>query len=148
MIHVTKKYLRGIVLKTSRLNYILDGVFSIYNDYYCNSSSKYETGLEAATTKCSEDINCAILSSLDCKEDSEYELCEKSTEMLPKLDSCTLWKKGKNIWIEITKLSLYIFRRNQYYLKLCLRFTIFCSTALLWWKEKRRRDSTGLWWKL
>ena len=96
----------------------------MYNDYYCKSSYETVTGLEAATTKCSEDIKCTMVSSLDCNEDSEYELCEKSTDMLPKLDSCTLLKKGKNIWIEMTKSSLYRnhFCQNQYYLKLNLRF--------------------------
>ena len=137
-------------MKTSRCCFILDGFgFSMYNDYYCKSSYETVTGLEAATTKCSDDIKCTMVSSLDCNEDSEYELCEKSTDMLPKLDSCTLLKKGKNIWIEITKSSLYNhFCQNQYYLKLNLRLKKRCSTALLWWKEKWRRDSTGLWWKL
>ena len=51
-----------------------------------------------------------MISSLNCNfpQDSEYSLCEKSTELLPKLESCTLWKKGQNILIEITRPSLYI----------------------------------------
>ena len=89
--------------------FILDGFdFSMYNDYYCKSSYQTETGLEAATTNCREDINCTMVSSLDCNDDdSEYKLCEKSTELLPKIDSCTLWKKGKNIKIEIAEPTLY-----------------------------------------
>ena len=76
----------------------LDGFdFSRYNNYYCKSSYKTVTGVVAAMTKCREDIKCAMISSLDCNtEDSEYTLCEKSTELLPKLESCTLWKKGEN----------------------------------------------------
>ena len=107
----------------------LDGLdFSRYNNYYCKSSYKTVTGVVAATTKCREDIKCAMISSLACNtEDSEYTLCEKSTELLPKLESCTLWKKGKNIWIEMTKSSLYMFvinhfDQNPYYLKLNLHF--------------------------
>ena len=78
---------------------MLDGFdFSMYRNYYCKSSYQTETGLEAATKKCREDINCTVVSSLDCNvEDSEYKLCDNPTELLPKIDSCTLWKHGKNI---------------------------------------------------
>ena len=118
-------------MKTSRCCFILDGFgFSMYNDYYCKSSYETVTGLEAATTKCSEDIKCTMVSSLDCNEDSEYELCEKSTDMLPKLDSCTLLKKGKNISIVICVHEFNHFCQNQYYLKLNLRLKKCCSTAL------------------
>ena len=81
---------------------MLDGFdFSMYKNYYCKISHQTETGLEAATKRCKEDINCTMVSSLDCNGDSEYNLCEKSTEFLPKLDSCTLYKNGKNMSIRI-----------------------------------------------
>ena len=76
---------------------MLDGFeFSMYKDYYCEFSYQTEAGLEAATEKCEEDINCTMVSALECDLDSEYKLCDHSTELLPKIDSCTLWKLGKN----------------------------------------------------
>ena len=78
--------------------FMLDGFeFSMYQNYYCKSSYQNETGLEAATKKCEKDINCTMVSALVCGLDSEYKLCDNSTELLPNVDSCILWKHGKNI---------------------------------------------------
>ena len=84
---------------------MLDGFeFSMYKNYYCEFSYQNETGLETATKKCEEDINCTMVSALDCGLDSEYKLCDHSTELLPKVDSCTLYKIGKNNWIQSAKI--------------------------------------------
>ena len=88
---------------------MIDGFeFSMYKNYYCKFSYQTETGLEAATKKCEEDSNCTMISALECDVDSEYMFCNHSTELLPKVESCTLWKIGKNIWIQSTRYGLYI----------------------------------------
>ena len=77
----------------------LDGeYFSTYNKYYCKSSYQTVHGIANATTKCKEDEKCAMISTLDCANgDSVYSLCEKSSELIPKLEACTLWKIGNEI---------------------------------------------------
>ena len=88
---------------------MLDGFeFSMYKNYYYKSSYQTETGLEAATKRCKEDINCTMVSALDCGLDSEYKLCEHSTDLLPKVDSCTLYKIGKNNWIQNTEIFFHL----------------------------------------
>ena len=63
------------------------------NGYYCKSSYQTERGIANATSKCKEDTNCAMVSTLQCNdEDSVYSLCESSTELFPKLGACTRWK--------------------------------------------------------
>ena len=83
--------------------------FSELNGYYCGSSYVTEHGLTNATLKCREDINCAMVSTLECTDgDSEYRLCEKSTELIPRLEACTLWKKGNIMNIQCSEYGLYI----------------------------------------
>ena len=71
------------------------GFFSKVNGYYCGSSYQTERGFANSTSKCKEDNNCAMVSTLQCTNgESVYSLCNKSTELVPKLEACTLWKIG------------------------------------------------------
>ena len=74
----------------------LDGDdFSISNSYYCESAFQTHRGLAEAAAKCRNNINCAMLSSLECEDElSEYRLCEISTNLIPNVDACTFWKMG------------------------------------------------------
>ena len=89
---------------------LLDGIdFSTYPKYFCKS---YQTanGFSNATTQCQQDDECAMISSLQCDDkDSEYHLCKKSSEMIPKLEACTLWKKGNLFILYIFKLDVMYF---------------------------------------
>ena len=72
--------------------------FTTFNKYHCKSFYQTEHGIANATTKCKEDEKCAMISTLDCANgDSVYSLCEKSSELIPKLEACTLWKIGNEI---------------------------------------------------
>ena len=72
--------------------------FTTFNKYHCKSFYQTEHGIANATTKCKEDEKCAMVSTLDCANgDSVYSLCEKSSELIPKLEACTLWKIGTEI---------------------------------------------------
>ena len=74
------------------------------NNYYCKSSNQTEVGIANATSKCGEASNCAIVSTLKCNdEDAVYNLCEISTELVPKLGACTRWKIGTEIMFKISK---------------------------------------------
>ena len=78
--------------------------FTTVNNTYCKSSYQTELGFANATSKCKEDTNCAMVSTLECtKEDSIYGLCNRSTELIPKLEACTLWKIGNKTTSEIPK---------------------------------------------
>ena len=86
-----------------------DGLFSMVNNYYCKSSIQTEVGIANATSKCGEDPNCAMVSTLTCNdEDAVYNLCEISTELAPKLGACTRWKIGTEIMFKISK-KIYTF---------------------------------------
>ena len=88
----------------------LDGnFFSTLNGYYCKSSYQTERGIANATSKCKEDTNCAMVSTLECANgDSLYSLCNKSTELIPNLEACTLWKIGNEMAIKINfKSGIY-----------------------------------------
>ena len=91
-----------ITLHTSFL--FLDGnFFSTFNGYYCKSTYQTERGIANATSKCKEDANCAMVSTLECTDgDSLYGLCNKSTELIPKLEACTLWKIGTEMTFKIS----------------------------------------------
>ena len=74
------------------------------DNYYCNSLNQTEVGIANATSKCSEDPNCAMVSTLKCNdEDLVYSLCEMSTKLVPKLGACTRWKIGTEITFKISK---------------------------------------------
>ena len=79
----------------------------MYDNYHCKSSYQTERGLENATLKCKEDINCAMVSSLTCDDiDSEYLLCNESTKMIPNLEACTLWKRGSIVTIPCFEIKI------------------------------------------
>ena len=81
-----------------------DGLFSMVDNYYCKSSYQTEDGIANATSKCGEDPNCAMVSTLNCNdEDAVYNLCEMSTELVPKLGACTRWKIGTELTFTISK---------------------------------------------
>ena len=77
----------------------IDGdYFSSVKDYYCKSPYQTVRGFANATSICKEDANCAMVSTSECTNgDSVYRLCENSTELLPKLEACTLWKIGNEM---------------------------------------------------
>ena len=79
-----------IILLTFSL--CLDGKqFSTFEHYYCKFAYRTENGIANATTKCKEEDKCAMISTLDCSDgQSVYSLCEKSTELIPKSEACTL----------------------------------------------------------
>ena len=79
----------------------LDGNgFSMYLDYHCKSTYQTESDFTTATTLCRNDINCVMVSSMNCgDEDSEYELCNE-LELVPKLEACTYWKLGNKVRIK------------------------------------------------
>ena len=83
----------------------LDGeFFSKFNGYYCKSFYQTERGIANATSKCKEDIDCGMVSTLECTDgESLYSLCNKQTEMIPKLDACTLWKIGNEMTLQISR---------------------------------------------
>ena len=89
--------------------------FSEYNSYFCKSPYQTEYSLTNATSKCREDTKCAMISSLGqwdnglikCNgEDSEYQLCEKSTELVPNMQACTLWKKSNIISVKEYRIAV------------------------------------------
>ena len=100
----------------SKIFFILDGeYFYSFNKYYCKSSYQTENGIANATAKCKEDEKCAMVSTLNCANGgSLYSLCEKSTELIPKLEACTLWKIGNKITSKISK-KFYIYISQQPY---------------------------------
>ena len=82
---------------TSFFKCLDDGRFSMVDNYYCKSLNQTEVGIADATSKCGEDPNCAMVSTLICNdEDAVYSLCELSTKLVPKLGACTRWKIGTN----------------------------------------------------
>ena len=84
----------------------LDGeFFSKFNGYYCKSFYQTERGIANATSKCNEDTNCAMVSTLECTNDASiYSLCNKSTELIPNLKACTLWKIGNEMTFKISNM--------------------------------------------
>ena len=88
----------------AKCSLFLDGnFFSTFNGYYCKSTYQTERGIANATSKCKEDANCAMVSTLECTDgDSLYGLCNKSTELIPKLEACTLWKIGTEMTFKIS----------------------------------------------
>ena len=86
-------------LLSKRVIQLPDGeYFTTFNKYHCKSFYQTEHGIANATTKCKEDEKCAMISTLDCANgDSVYSLCEKSSELIPKLEACTVWKIGNEI---------------------------------------------------
>ena len=89
---------------TSFFKFLDDGLFSMVNNYHCKSSNQTEVGIANATSKCGEDPNCAMVSTLKCNdEDAVYNLCEMSTELVPKLGACTRWKIGTELTFTISK---------------------------------------------
>ena len=122
----------------------LDGdVFTIFNDYYCKSSNQTELSMENALSICKEDTNCAMVSTLECtKEDSIYGLCNRSTELIPKLEACTLWKIGNKTTSEIPK-RVNIFNLGDHRFKTWF-LQKFYSPTLPWWTKKWRRDRCRL----
>ena len=77
--------------------------FTTFNKYHCKSSYQTEHGIANATAKCKEDEKCAMISTLDCANgNSVYSLCEKSSELIPELEACTLWKIGNEIMFKIS----------------------------------------------
>ena len=90
------------------------------DNYYCKSSNQTEVGITDATSKCSEDPNCAMVSTLKCNdEDLVYSLCEMSTKLVPKLGACTRWKIGTevtfNISYRIYKFKILELRFKMYF---------------------------------
>ena len=90
--------------------------FTTFNKYHCKSFYQTEHGIANATTKCKEDEKCAMVSALDCANGgSLYSLCEKSTELIPKLEACTLLKIGNKITSNISKrFHILLFYRIGY----------------------------------
>ena len=73
------------------------------NNYHCESSNQTEVGIANATSKCGKDPNCAMVSTLSCNDgDAVYNLCEMSTELVPKLGACTRWKIGTELTFTIS----------------------------------------------
>ena len=99
----------------------------MFDHYYCKLSYRTENGIANATTKCNEDDKCAMISTLDCSgAESVYSLCEKSTELIPKSEACTLKKKGNEVTLKFLK-RIYIYMLNyqeisQTYIRLFLIF--------------------------
>ena len=81
----------------------IDGTdFPKYEAYRCNSYSYYHTEatLANAISSCRDDINCSMVSILECSnETSEFQLCSQSPEMIHDLKSCTYRKKGTVTYI-------------------------------------------------
>ena len=119
-----ERSLFGITLKLSLFSF-LDGTdFSEVNSYYCKSSYRTERGLTNATLMCREDVNCAMISSFECGNgESEYRLCGNSTELIPKLETCTLWKKGNIINVQSFNIISQIFKIP--FLLICLKHGFF-----------------------
>ena len=89
----------------------LDGKqFSTFDHYYCKFAYRTENGIANATAKCNEEDKCAMISTLDCSDDkSVYSLCEKSTELIPKSEACTLKKKGNEVTLKFLKrIHIYV----------------------------------------
>ena len=101
--------------------------FSTFKHYYCKFAYRTEKGIANATTKCKEEDKCAMISTLDCSDgESVYSLCEKSTELIPKSEACTLKKKGNEVTLKFLK-RIYIYMLNyqeisQTYIRLFLIF--------------------------
>ena len=97
----------NIIVKNtlSTCSLCLDGEqFSTFDHYYCKFAYRTEKGIANATTKCKEEDKCAMISTLDCADgESVYSLCEKSTELIPKSEACTLKKKGNEVKLKFLK---------------------------------------------
>ena len=120
----------NIILKNTLVtcSLCLDGdQFSTFDHYYCKFAYRTENGIANATTKCKEEDKCAMISTLDCSDgESVYSLCEKSTELIPKSEACTLKKKGNEVTLKVLK-RIHIYMVNyqeisQRYIRLFLIF--------------------------
>ena len=105
----------NIIVKITKFtcSLCLDGKqFSTFDHYYCKFAYRTENGIANATTKCNEEDKCAMISTLDCSDDKAvYSLCEKSTELIPKPEACTLKKKGDEVTLKFLK-SIHIYMIN------------------------------------
>ena len=105
----------NIIVEITLLTYSLhlDGEqFSTFNHYYCKFSYRTENGIANATTKCNEEDKCAMISTLDCADgNSVYSLCEKSTELIPESEACTLKKKGNEVTVKFSN-TIYKYMLN------------------------------------
>ena len=73
----------------------LDGTdFSKYLNFYCKAESE-NYDLLSAISKCREDVDCSMVSSLVCNNDtSQYQICGKFPTLIRTEESCTFRKKG------------------------------------------------------
>ena len=98
------------------------------DNYYCKSSYQTEDGIANATSKCGEDPNCAMVSTLKCNdEEPVYSLCELSTELVPKLGACTKWKIGIEMTLTISK-KIYTFKILEIRFKIYFKHQSYSPT--------------------
>ena len=111
------------------------------NNYHCESWNQTEVGIANATSKCGEDPNCAMVSTLNCNdEDAIYNLCEMSTELVPKLGACTRWKIGTELMFTISK-KISTFKILEMRFKIYFRNNLIVPHCL---DESQNEDETGI----
>ena len=126
-----------IILLTFSL--CLDGKqFSTFHHYYCKFAYRTENGIANATTKCKKEDKCAMISTLDCSDgESVYSLCEKSTELIPKSEACTLKKKGNEVTLKfLNTIHIYMLNYQKIWQRYIRFFKYFIHRSNLFPKSK------------
>ena len=92
----------------------LDGSdFPKGNGFYCTDNYENETSLVIAISKCRNNINCSMVSALNC-DTSEYLLCGKSSELIAKDEACYFQKKSIFLKYKISIMIVSIWLLWQY----------------------------------
>ena len=74
---------------------LIFSTFTLFEAFHCESYYQTEDSLAAAIISCREDINCSMVSTTACyNETDQYHLCGHTPDLMPDIQACTYRKKG------------------------------------------------------